>query len=170
MTEQEKGGTEEEYLEREIELDPKIIAQILRSRAERPSAKMIIEAKEIDIDLGKGDVWEIFLFDSLRKVEGYLILDLEGKVVTFHTRVRAEVLPVIGQDLGEIEGRPAIAVEVDEKAPSAVIDLGLGTQRIKAVEKIFSVPAFGHVWFESNVARLDIYHDCQYNFVTKKND
>jgi hypothetical protein len=166
MIEQDLG---EQYFPREIEFDPQIIAGVLTARAERPSGKLIREAKGLGIDLAKENAWEIFLFDELRKVEGYLMVYPDEREVVFHTRIRTEVLQ-IRQDSDKNQGSSEVALVVDEKAPSVTTDVGLGTQKITGIDKIFAVPAFGHVWFESPVARLDIYHDCQHNFVTKTND
>lgn len=157
----------EEHFEREIDFDPQIIAQVLKSCAKRPSAKMVEELKELSVDITKENIWEIFLFDSLRKVEGHLILYPDKKEVTFHTRVHAEVSPIVKRDLGQIEGRPAVTFDVDEKASPVIKDLGLGFLKLTGVTNIYAAPAFGRVQFENPVARLDVYHDCQHNFVTK---
>ncbi|OGD86866.1 hypothetical protein A2Z23_03475 [Candidatus Curtissbacteria bacterium RBG_16_39_7] len=166
MNEQE---LHESHFPREIDFDSQFIAEVLKARAERPSGKLVREAKELGIDLTKENVWEIFLFDQLRKVEGYLMVYPDKRKVVFHTRIRTEVLQ-IRQDPEKNQGSSEAVLIVDEKAPLVTTDVSLGTQKITGIEKISAVPAFGHVWFESPVARFDVYHDCQHNFVTKTND
>jgi len=142
MIEQDLG---EQYFPKEVEFDPQIIAQILRSRAERPSAKIVQEVKEIGIDLTKENVWEVFLFDESRRIEGHLMLYPDRREVAFHTRIR------LGAD-----------------ASLAIGYSGLGFLRLVEVTNVFCFPRFGHVRFESPVAILDVYHGCDHNFVTKK--
>ena len=150
----------------EIPFDPQTIAQVLRAKTERPSAKLIREAKELGIDLTKENVWEIFLFDDLKKVEGYLMLYPEKRQVSFHTRVHSQVQPITAQSSVE-KGVQVVAVDVVSEAPTVTKYLGLGNLRIDKISKVVAVPAFGHVWFENAFAKLDIYHDCQHGFVTK---
>ena len=152
----------------EISFDPQTIAQVLRAKAERPSAKLIREAKELGIDLTKENVWGIFLFDDLKKIEGYLMLYPEKREVSFDTRVHSQVQPIATQSSVE-KGVQVVAVDVVPEAPTVTKDLGLGNLRIGNISKVVAVPVFGHIWFENAVARMDVWHDCQHNFVTKQN-
>lgn len=149
----------------QIPFDAQLIASVLGGRAERPSPKVIAELAEVGIDLKHDDVWEVFLFNPLTKIEGYLWLYPHWREVTFHTRVQIEVQPV-KHDVKVVDDQVFLNIEKAE-GNLQIQDTGLGFLKVTYVNNILVAKAFGRVRFEGFTADLDVYHDCQHNFVTK---
>lgn len=136
---------EKSLIPQEIGFDPQKIAEVLKSRAERPREKIIKETEEVSVELTEENIWEIFLYNELTKIEQYLELDSDHRSVLLHTRVRVET-----EDIST--------------------DFGLGICRISNIDRVLGFPDLGRVWFESQLARLEVYQDCHFSLVTPRYD
>lgn len=124
-------------LQVEMGLDPQVIAEILRARAEDPSKKFKDEAAEMGVALPE-DLKEIYLFNELTKISQHLLISPQARQVR-------------------------LCSEIKVASENATLEVNINILTLTDVTNVFAVPVSGHVRFAKYLGPRWTYLDIFYN-------